>query len=90
MARLTITLSDQHHQQLRMRALNQGKTIGQVIEEALSELDESHRRRAMELAEKARTSAAETMAGMSDEEIEQWVIDETVLKPRAARLNNPS
>ncbi|MGE0597897.1 MAG: CopG family transcriptional regulator [Dehalococcoidia bacterium] len=82
MARLTITLSDAHHQQLRMRATREGKSIGQVIEETLTEVDEANRLRAMTLSQRARSTASETMAGMADEEIEQWVVDETVVAPR--------
>ena len=40
MARLTITLSDERHQQLKLRAAKSGKSIGEVIE---SELQASER-----------------------------------------------
>jgi hypothetical protein len=76
MARLTITLSDQRHQQLRLRAASRGKTIGEVIEESLAAADEANRARLMELNARARANAARTMAGLTDDEIEAWVLDE--------------
>lgn len=77
MARLTITLSESAHQQLRMRSAREGKSIGRLIEETLIELDEANRQRALAIAQKARRNAAGAMPGMTDEEIEAWVIEET-------------
>ncbi|GMV85191.1 MAG: hypothetical protein AMXMBFR80_10470 [Dehalococcoidia bacterium] len=84
MARLTITLSDERHQQLKLRAAREGTTIGKLIESALEERDESARRTALALADKARTTAARTMAGMSDDDVERWVAAE-VRSYRAGR-----
>lgn len=76
MARLTITISDERHQQLKLQAAIEGKSIGELIEAKLTERDETARQRALALASRARASAANTMTGMTDEEIEQWVTEE--------------
>ena len=76
MARLTITLSDERHQQLKLQAAIEGKSIGELIEAKLTERDETARQRALALAAGARATAANTMTGMTDEEIEQWVAEE--------------
>ena len=76
MARLTITLSDERHQQLKLRAAKSGRSIGELIEATLAEGDEAARQRALALASNARATAATTMTGMTDEEIEQWVARE--------------
>jgi hypothetical protein len=64
-----------------MRSAREGKTIGQLIEETLVERDEANRQRALAIAEKSRTHAAETMRGMSDDEIEAWVVEQTSARP---------
>jgi len=89
LARLTITLSDERHQQLKLQAALEGKSIGELIEAKLAERDEAARQRALALASRARASAANTMTGMTDEEIEQWVAEElrsyrTSRQPRTA------
>jgi predicted CopG family antitoxin len=76
MARLTITLSDERHQQLKLQAAVEGRSIGELIEAKLAERDEAARQRALALASRARATAANTMTGMNDEEIEQWVTEE--------------
>lgn len=76
MARLTITLSDERHQQLKMRAASERTSIGALIEKELAFLDEANRRRAMELTAKARANAATSVRDMSDEEIQQWVVSQ--------------
>ncbi len=76
MARLTITLSDERHRQLKMRAAYENTTIGTLIEEALRDAEHQQRRNALEMLEKARRNAARATAGMSDEDIEQWAVRE--------------
>ena len=58
MARLTISLSDERHRQLKVRAALQGKTIGQLIEGALEDSEERHRQEARAILAKARANAA--------------------------------
>lgn len=85
MARLTITLSDERHLQLKLQAARSGKTIGALIEESLVSRDEENRRRALELTAKARANAAKAMPEMSDEEIEAFVLEEIAADRRERR-----
>jgi len=90
MARLTITLSDERHQQLKIRAARQGTTIGAIIEKELALLEESNRHRAMELTRKARENAAKSLAGMTDEDIERWVVAQVQASRVEKRAHNAS
>jgi plasmid stability protein len=77
MARLTITLSDQTHRQLKVRAALHDRTIGDLIEEELALAREEHRRRARAALEVLRQSAAESVKDMTDDEIMELAVEET-------------
>ena len=73
MARLTITLSDERHQQLKMRAARQGKSIANVIECDLHDADQFRRERILATLAKARENSAEAPPMSEDEFMEMAV-----------------
>jgi plasmid stability protein len=91
MARLTITLSDERHQQLRMRAAKRGKSIGQLIEEELDAADERARKEFLAILEKAWQHADTVEPALSEEEMMDLAVDVThevraeIARERAAR-----
>jgi plasmid stability protein len=82
MARLTVTLSDERHRQLKVRAALQGKTIGQLIEGALVESEERHRQEALAILAKARANAAKARPKLTDEELMDLAVEETYIVRR--------
>jgi hypothetical protein len=77
MARLTITLSDERHRQLKVRAALQGTTIGRLIEDGLEAADAHSREEGLRLLAKARANAAKAEPKLSDEELMDLAIEET-------------
>jgi hypothetical protein len=77
MARLTITLSDDVHRQLRVRAATSGDTIGRLIERALEDQRELARARLMALMEKAWAHQAPEAARLSEDELMALAVEET-------------
>jgi len=77
MARLTITLSDERHQQLRMRAAKCGKSIGQLIEDELDQADERARKEFTAILEKAWAHADAVRPDATDEEVMEFALELT-------------
>jgi predicted CopG family antitoxin len=69
MARLTITLSDDVHRRLKLRAASSGETIGRLIERALDDQRELARARVMALLEKAWANQTPEAARLSEDEL---------------------
>lgn len=86
MARLTITLPDSVHRDLKIRAASTGSTIGELIQEGLEARKELARRRVIEFTASARAHAAETEPRLNDDEIMDLAVAEThaVREERAA------
>lgn len=82
MARLTITLSDETHRRLKVQAALEDKTIGAIIEEELAAAREAHRREALKILERVRRRAAKVTAEMTDEEIMDFAVEETLAARR--------
>lgn len=77
MARLTITLSDERHRQLKSRSALQGKSIAQLIEEGLQEADMRIREEGLRLLALARRNAAKAEPKLTDDELMELAIEET-------------
>jgi hypothetical protein len=75
MPRLTITLSDRRHRQLKLRAALEGKTVSNLIEEAMSELETRRRERAREILEMAWKHAAETRPGETEDDVMRLALE---------------
>ena len=67
MARLTITLPDDVHRQLKMRAARKGKSIANVIESDINEAGQFRRERILETLARARENSAKAPP-MTEEE----------------------
>ena len=76
MARLTITLPDEMHRALKEAAARRGMTVAEVVEDSLDRAGVTPRESAIEVLERAQKAAAETMSGMTEDEILQWAVDE--------------
>ena len=81
MARLTITLPDDRHLQLRVRAAAEGKSISQLIEETLSAYESA----ALQEAEQMLAAAWERNAGTQPDLSENEAMDAAVSAVRAVR-----
>ncbi|MGE3075947.1 MAG: hypothetical protein AB7N24_08680 [Dehalococcoidia bacterium] len=68
MARLTITLSDQTHKELRVRSALTGETIGDLLESAVADQKALAQLRIRELLAKAHANASRA-AELSDDEL---------------------
>lgn len=68
MARLTITLPDERHLQLRIRAAAQGKSISQLIAETLTAYEEAALKEAEEMLDAAWTHSATVEPELSEDE----------------------
>ena len=77
MARLTITLSDERHRQLKMQAAYRDTTIGALIEQALCDSEKLARQDALRTLQKAQRNAAKSNAGMTDDEVMNLAIEIT-------------
>lgn len=76
MARLTITLPDERHRQLRTRAAAQGTTIAALIEEDLQVAEAARRGGALAILERA-WAHAEQGEPMADEAVMEIAVEET-------------
>jgi plasmid stability protein len=77
MARLTITLPDDLHTQLRLRAAHSGETIGQLLTRAVEDQKELARVRMREIMEAARAHAATVEPHLTEDEVMELAIRET-------------
>lgn len=77
MARLTITLSDERHRQLKVRAAIRGKSITRLIEESLEAADLRGGEEGLRLMALAQANAALAEPRLSEEELMQLAIDVT-------------
>jgi plasmid stability protein len=77
MGRLTISLPDDLHRELRIRAASAGEPIGRLIERAVEDQKELARRRAMELLERAWANAAAAEPQLTEEELMDLAVEET-------------
>jgi plasmid stability protein len=77
MARLTITLSDERHRQLKMRAAKCGKSIGELIEEELAASEERARKELNAILEKAWAHADRERPEATDEEVMEFALELT-------------
>lgn len=69
MARLTITLPDDVHRQLRIRSASSGDSIGQLIEKAIEDQRELAQARLMELLELAWANPTPEATRMTEDEL---------------------
>jgi len=76
MARLTITLSDERHSALREAAARRGITMARIIDESLERSGIKTRDEVLDILARAQRNATSEMGAMTDEEIEQWAVDE--------------
>lgn len=81
MARLTITLPDDRHLQLRVRAAAEGKSISQLIEETLSAYEAA----ALQEAEQMLAMAWEHNATVEPELTEDEAMEAAIAEVRAVR-----
>jgi hypothetical protein len=77
MARLTITLSDETHRDLKVRAALHDRTIGDLIEEEITIAREARRKRALETLEELQTMSAPSVADMTEDEIMELAVEAT-------------
>ena len=77
MTRLTITLSDERHRQLKSRSALYGKSIAQLIEEDLAATDIRIREEGLRLLALAECNAEGVEPALSDEELMELAIEET-------------
>jgi hypothetical protein len=75
MARLTITLSDETHRNLKVRAALHDRTIGDLIEEELAIAREARRKRALETLDKLQELAAPSVGGMTEDEVMELAVE---------------
>jgi plasmid stability protein len=77
MARLTITLSDETHRNLKVRAALHDRTIGDLIEEELAIAREARLARIKATFDEASRNAAEFFGDMTEDEIMDWAVEQT-------------
>lgn len=75
MARLTITLSDQRHRQLKVRAAQSGKSIGEVIESELQASEQLARERITRVLEAAWAHADAARPAVTEDEVVNFALD---------------
>jgi len=77
MARFTVNLPDERHKQLKMRAAMSGKSIGEVLEDALCESERHALAEARRLTNEARDTASKAQPQLSDDELMDLAVAET-------------
>jgi plasmid stability protein len=75
MARLTITLSDERHQQLKLRAAKSGKSIGEVIESDLQASERLARERITLILEAAWTHGDAARPAATEDEVMNFALE---------------
>lgn len=75
MARLTITLSDQRHRQLKVRAAQSGKSIGEVIESELQASEQLARERITLILEAAWAHSDAARPAASEDEVANFALE---------------
>ncbi len=75
MARLTITLSDERHQQLKLQAARSGKSIGEVIESELQASERLARERITRLLEAAWAHGDAARPAATEDEVMKFALE---------------
>ncbi|MCO5201682.1 MAG: hypothetical protein M9925_08295 [Chloroflexi bacterium] len=75
MARLTITLSDERHQQLKLQAARSGKSIGEVIESELQTSERLARERITWLLEAAWAHGDAARPDATEDEVMKFALE---------------
>jgi len=75
MARLTITLSDERHQQLKLRAAREGTTIGKLIEAELQVSERLARHCVTRILEDAWAHGDAARPGATDDEVITFALE---------------
>lgn len=92
MARLTITLSDERHQQLKLQAAKSGKTIGEIIEAELQASERLARERITRILEAAWAHGDAARPGVTEDEVMNFALklERAANSPgRTERTNGP-
>jgi len=74
MARLTITLSDECHAQLKLRAAKLGKSIGEIIEHDLQVSEQLARERITRILEAAWAHSRDVRPDATEEEVMNFAL----------------
>ena len=77
MARLTITLPDDVHRELRLRSASSGLPIGELIAQAIDDQRQLARERLRQLMQGAATNPSGSGPALTEDEVMELAIEET-------------